>query len=107
MSASARQNPSQTPHRAIPPLGLSAFGPADSVITVSPQAVVANWQYLDSLSGQETDTAAVIKANGYGLGATRLAPSLAAAGCKTFFVMSLAEALSLRAALSHHDHGNS
>ena len=107
MSDSAPQNPSQTPRRAIPPASLSAFGPADSVITISPQAVVANWQYLDSLSGPETDTAAVIKANGYGLGATQLAPHLAAAGCKTFFVMSLAEALSLRAALSHHDPGNS
>ncbi|MGC6497992.1 MAG: alanine racemase [Candidatus Puniceispirillaceae bacterium] len=107
MSDSAPQNPSQMPRCAIPPASLSAFGPADSVITVSPQAVVANWRYLESLSGPETDTAAVVKANGYGLGATQLAPHLAAAGCKTFFVMSLAEARSLRAALSRHDHDTS
>ncbi|MBU74834.1 MAG: alanine racemase [Rhodospirillaceae bacterium] len=107
MSASAPKNTNQTARCDIPPAGLSEFGPADSVITVSPQAVAANWQYLDSLSRPETGTAAVVKANGYGLGATRLAPLLAAAGCKTFFVMSLAEALSLRDVLFQHDRNNS
>ncbi len=75
------------------------FGHADSVITIDHGAIVANWRFLDSLSGQHTETAAVVKADAYGLGAATLAPALAAAGCRTFFVMSLAEALALRAAL--------
>ena len=76
------------------------FGHADSVITIDSGAVVANWRYLDSLSGNQTETAAVVKADAYGLGAATLAPALATAGCRTFFVMSLAEARALRAALN-------
>lgn len=40
-----------------------------------------------------------MKANAYGLGVERVATSLADAGCKTFFVAALAEALELRALL--------
>lgn len=43
--------------------------------------------------------AAVVKANGYGLGATRAAAALAEAGCRDFFVAHLAEALAVHAAL--------
>ena len=75
------------------------FGHADSVITIDSGAVVANWRYLDGLSGQQTETAAVVKADAYGLGTAMLAPALATAGCRTFFVMSLAEACALRATL--------
>ncbi|MEL0024079.1 MAG: alanine racemase, partial [Alphaproteobacteria bacterium] len=62
---------------------------ADSLITIDLDAIVANWRYLDSLSPGTTLTAGVVKANAYGLGADKVAPSLAAAGCKLFFVMSL------------------
>lgn len=40
---------------------------------------------------------AVVKADGYGLGAAPVARSLAAAGCREFFVATAAEALALRA----------
>ena len=80
------------------------FGDADSLITIDIDAVVANWQALDAYSGAATETAAVVKADGYGLGAAPLAPSLAAAGCRTFFVMSLAEAVALRTALDQAGH---
>ena len=43
-------------------------------------------------------TAAVVKADAYGLGARRVAPRLYAAGCRHFFVAHLAEALAIRAA---------
>ena len=43
--------------------------------------------------------AAVVKADGYGLGAERVGPALAAAGCRVFFVAPLAEGIALRAAL--------
>lgn len=81
------------------------FGGADSLITIDIDAVIANWRTLDHQNGKATETAAVVKADAYGLGALRLGPSLAAAGCRTFFVMSLAEAIALRAALDGSGHG--
>lgn len=44
---------------------------------------------------------AVVKADAYGLGATRVAPVLAAAGCRHFFVAHLAEGLGLKPCLPH------
>ena len=82
------------------------FGHADSVITVDLGAIVENWRYLDSLSGPLTETAGVVKANAYGLGADKVAPALAKAGCHTFFVMSLDEAVALRRALTASGHDN-
>jgi alanine racemase len=41
----------------------------------------------------------VVKADGYGLGADTIAPALAAAGTRTFFVATLGEGLALRALL--------
>jgi alanine racemase len=43
--------------------------------------------------------AAVVKADGYGLGASVIAGALAAAGCRRFFVATLDEGIALRAAL--------
>ncbi len=54
------------------------------------RAIQANWR---SFSGP---TAAVIKADAYGLGAPRVAKALFDAGCRDFFVAHLAEALPLR-----------
>lgn len=41
----------------------------------------------------------MVKADAYGLGAERVAPALAAAGCRTFFVACIDEGLALRAVL--------
>ena len=41
----------------------------------------------------------MVKADAYGLGANRVAPALAAAGCRTFFVACIDEAIALRAVL--------
>ena len=61
-------------------------------------AVVANWRLLTQINGNG-ETAAVVKADSYGIGAAHVAPVLAKAGCKTFFVAHLAEAIALRALL--------
>ena len=45
-------------------------------------------------------TAAVVKADGYGLGAAPVVATLTAAGCRDFFVVHLGEALVLRPALT-------
>lgn len=60
-------------------------------------ALVENWRALDRLSASET--AAVVKADGYGLGAGRVATALAEAGVRTFFVAVIEEVAALRAAL--------
>lgn len=58
-------------------------------------AIIANWRLLAGLAcGGET--AAVVKADAYGLGAARVVAALAAAGCKSFFAAHLAEAIALR-----------
>ena len=82
------------------------FGTADSLITIDIDAITGNWNMLDSRNGDATETAAVVKADGYGLGAAALVPYLANAGCRTFFVMSLAEAVTVRRALDDAEYTN-
>ncbi|WP_159804879.1 alanine racemase [Litoreibacter roseus] len=60
-------------------------------------AIVENWRALDRLSAGET--AAVVKADGYGMGSARVARALAAAGVRRFFVAVAEEGASLRATL--------
>lgn len=57
-------------------------------------ALVANWRWLASQSG-EAACGAAIKANGYGLGARAVMRHLAAAGCRDFFVATWGEAAAL------------
>jgi len=66
-----------------------------TVLTIDLEAVVANYRLL-SEHAPGAECSAVVKADGYGLGATRVAAALAAAGCKTFFVAHLGEALAVR-----------
>ncbi|KCZ52492.1 hypothetical protein HY29_04200 [Hyphomonas beringensis] len=57
--------------------------------------IAANWQALDRLNPGST-TAAVIKANGYGLGDHMIAQTLMKMGCTTFFVAHIEEAVNIR-----------
>ncbi len=66
-------------------------------LTINLDAVVANWRALAAMSGAET--AAVVKADGYGTGAARIGRALARAGCRTFFVAVAEEGAALRQAL--------
>lgn len=68
--------------------------PAPLRLRVDRDALVSNWQALDRLSGAAACGAAV-KANGYGVGATLVAETLAKAGCRDFFVANWAEAQAL------------
>jgi alanine racemase len=72
-----------------------SFLPRATVLTSN---IADNWQTLDSLHPGAT-TAAVVKADGYGLGAARVARALKLAGCQTFFVAHLEEGMSLRKAI--------
>ncbi|MBA85481.1 alanine racemase [Thalassobius sp. S69A] len=70
-----------------------------ATLTIDLAALVANWRALDGLTGSGVETAAVVKANGYGLGAGRVARSLAHAGARRFFVAVAEEAAAVREAL--------
>lgn len=71
------------------------WGAAGALLTVDLDAVRANYRLVRDLSG-DADCAAVVKADGYGLGAAAVAAALAKEGCSIFFVAHLQEAISLR-----------
>ncbi|MDP8995222.1 MAG: alanine racemase, partial [Pseudomonadota bacterium] len=57
-------------------------------------ALVSNWRWLAGMSGGAA-CGAVVKADGYGLGARETVMHLANAGCRDFFVATWAEAAAL------------
>ncbi len=71
-------------------------GPAEAtwptILDIDLAAIVANWQSL-----RRGPTAAVVKADAYGLGAGAVVPALHAAGCRHFFTAHPSEALAIRA----------
>src|SRR5438270_9146110 len=71
---------------------------AGAVLEIDLGAVVANWRLLANQTAPAL-CAAVVKANGYGLGAAPVGRALAAAGCPLFFVATLEEAIALRQAI--------
>jgi alanine racemase len=70
---------------------------ATGTLTIDLDALVTNWRSLAALSAGETG--AVVKADGYGLGAARVARALARAGVRRFFVAVAEEGAELRQAL--------
>jgi alanine racemase len=94
MDAAARR-----PHpAAMPDKGASPDTEADfeaARLTVRLPAIAGNYRTYQRTAGPAL-VAAVVKADAYGLGALRVGPALAAAGCDTFFVARLAEGVALR-----------
>ncbi len=72
---------------------------ATATLTIDLDAIAANWRMLDAASPPTTQTAAVVKANGYGLDAGRVAVALANAGARRFFVAEAGEGVAVREAL--------
>ena len=66
-----------------------------ATLTVDLGAIAANYRTLSGRLGG-VDCAAVVKADAYGLGAAHVAPALARAGARWFFVAHLTEALAIR-----------
>ncbi|WP_246660440.1 alanine racemase [Nitratireductor sp. XY-223] len=64
-------------------------------LTIDLQALVDNWRKMRALSSPAR-CAAVIKADGYGLGAEPVATSLYGAGCRDFFVATAREGAFVR-----------
>ncbi|CAM5349419.1 alanine racemase [Aquamicrobium terrae] len=75
--------------------GLAAAG---AVLTIDLGALRENYRRLQSRLGPAR-AAGVVKADGYGLGAARVARALMAEGCDTFFVAHVCEGIELRSAL--------
>ncbi|MGE3624013.1 MAG: alanine racemase [Bdellovibrionales bacterium] len=66
-------------------------------LTVDLSALQANYRLLSEMVNP-SETAAVVKANAYGVDVAPVARALAQAGCRTFFTAYAEEALQLRAA---------
>ncbi len=73
---------------------------SSSRLTVDLTAITKNYQRLAAAS-EPAACGAAVKANSYGLGASAVVPALAQAGCRSFFVASLDEALSVRALVAN------
>jgi len=71
---------------------------AGAILEIDLGAIVANWRLLAKKAAPAA-CAAVVKANGYGLGAAPVARALAAEGCRRFFVATLDEGIALRGEL--------
>jgi alanine racemase len=72
---------------------------ATSKLTIDLAAIAENYASLDDLSKSSVETAAVVKADAYGLGASEVTKSLATKGVRTFFVALAEEGIVVRNAL--------
>ena len=73
----------------------AASAGATGILTIDLDAIVANWRKLGS-QAVPSDCGAVVKADAYGCGITRVTRALVRAGCRTFFVATLDEAKAAR-----------
>jgi len=71
---------------------------AGAILEVDLAGIAANWRLL-ARRVEPVECAAVVKADAYGLGAALVAPALAAAGCRRFFVATIDEGIALRRVL--------
>jgi alanine racemase len=77
--------------------GRGAIAPAEAGgrLTIDLDALAANWRRLRDRAAP-AECGAVVKADAYGIGIGAAVPALARAGCRTFFVAHLAEAIRVR-----------
>lgn len=69
---------------------------SSGILSIDLPAIQSNWHYVASTLAVNTECAAVVKANAYGVGATQVVGALYQRGCRNFFVVTLDEALDLR-----------
>jgi len=89
MTSGMRPAAAITPRAAIPL-------EARAVLTISLEALRANWAELNRVSGK-AECAGVIKADAYGLGLEEISRALTREGCRTFFTATISEARRVRA----------
>ena len=71
-------------------------------LTIDSSAIVANWQSFCQLA-PNSDIAAVVKSDGYGLGAVAVSQALYQAGCRIFFCATVPECLAVLDVLPKDD----
>jgi alanine racemase len=71
---------------------------AKCILEIDLAKICSNYLTLSDLC-KKAEVAAVVKANSYGLGADIIAPILQSKGCKSFFVSSIEEGITMRKAL--------
>ncbi len=67
-----------------------------ATLQINLAALRNNHAALNALTSSATETAAVVKADGYGLGASQVAAALYSGGVKTFFVAAAEEGMAVR-----------
>lgn len=72
-----------------------AMGRSEAHLTIDLAALANNWRAIAALS-RSAETSAVVKADAYGIGVAPAVKSLAAAGCRTFFVATVKEGVAVR-----------
>ena len=65
-----------------------------SILKISLEDIKSNWKLINNASSGKS--AAVIKANAYGMGMLKIAKSLLDAGCYYFYVANIDEGIELR-----------
>lgn len=80
------------------PVAADPAANAGAILTIDLGAIRENYRRLKAKLGN-TRCAGVVKADGYGLGADRVARALMREGCDTFFVAHVGEGIALRAAI--------
>lgn len=65
-------------------------------LTINLGAIQSNWQLLAKQLNGATEAGAVVKADGYGLGAGPVTKALYNVGCRTFFVATFDEAMVIK-----------
>ncbi|MEE8310190.1 MAG: alanine racemase, partial [Hyphomicrobium sp.] len=89
MASVSKRKPSKEVPRNVP-------AGATGAIVIDLAQVRANWRAL-AHHVAPAECGAVVKADAYGVGATRIIPALAKAGCRSFFVATPEEARDARA----------
>ncbi|TIT50324.1 MAG: alanine racemase, partial [Mesorhizobium sp.] len=88
-----------TPARSLPhDVAAVSQAAAGAILTIDLGAIRENYRRLKARLGGAR-CAGVVKANGYGLGASQVASALMKEGCGIFFVALLAEGIALRKAI--------
>jgi alanine racemase len=85
-----------SPAERPPPVADPSDPVETGLLTIDLAALVANWRKL-ARHCAAAECAAVVKADGYGLGQAPVMRALSAAGCRTFFVANLIEGQTARA----------
>lgn len=76
---------------------MRTVSPRAATLNVDLDALAENWRTLDRLT-PGAETAAVVKADAYGIGIAQAVPALVAAGCRSFFTAHPHEGEAVRAA---------